>query len=482
MLTFIALKRMSLVEKWVIEECSSLNLGDKRLDKRTKKILSHLSKSPLSSIPTSCKGWHETKAAYRCFSNPKVSSDKILSPHRQSTIKRAQGYKRVFVLQDTTDLNYSGQSNKQGVGPTHHGTERALLLHPCLIVSDSGCCLGVYDDYQWYRSELLSRKKDKNTLNNERLHKKHISEKESYRWVLGYKKATELAKSCPDTQVITIADREGDLYDLFEEANNTEGIKADWLIRVKITKRAIINELGKRDTQLLHEKMNALKPLETIEFDMPRRNNLPTRKVQQELRMARLTLHPPTGRRGVLRCHPVEVTVLLAKEINTPEGEEPVVWWLMTSIPIEQLQPSQLILWYLYRWQIEIFFKILKSGCQVEQLQLETESRTKNCLAFYLIVAWRILFLTSSCKANPDAVCTTILEKKEWETAWIIIHQKKPPKEPPSLQQIIILIAKMGGYLARKNDAPLGPKAIWQGITQLYHSINAIEMAKKTYG
>mgnify|MGYP005993994719 CR=1 FL=1 len=373
------------MDRWVIEELSSLNLGDKRLDKRVKKILSDFSRSPLSSIPGSCKGWNETKAAYRCFSNPKISSDKILLSHKQSTIKRAQAHKRVFVLQDTTDLNYSGQQHKQGVGPTRHGKEQALLLHPCLVVSESECCLGVYDDYQWFRSELLSHKADKNTLNNERLHKKHISEKESYRWILGYKKATDLARSCPNTQVITIADREGDIYDLYEEYNNTTGIKADWLIRIKTTKRALMNELGNRDERLLHEKMNTLKPLETIEFDMPRRDNKPTRKIQQELRMAKLTLHPPTGRRGTLRCHPVEVTVVLAKEINTPEGEKPVIWWLMTSVPVEQVQPSQLISWYLCRWQIEIFFKILKSGCQIEQLQLGTGGRTKNCLALYLI-------------------------------------------------------------------------------------------------
>ena len=153
----------------------------------------------------------------------------------------------------------------------------------------------------------------------------------------------------------------------------------------------------------------------------------------------------------------------------------------MTSIPIAELQPSQLILWYLCRWQIEVFFKILKSGCQIERLQLETANRTKNCLALYLIIAWRILFLTSSAKLEPDTVCTSILDESGWKTAWIIVNQKTPPKTPPSLQAAIVLIAKMGGYLARKNDCPPGPKAIWQGITQLYHSINAIELAKKTY-
>lgn len=470
------------MERWVMEECASLELGDKRLNQRAKEILSHLSQAPLASIPTCCKGWHETKAAYRYFSNAKVNSGKVLASHQRATIKRVQENKRVLMIQDTTDLDYSGQHCKSGVGPTRHGTERALRLHPSIVVSEAGNCLGVYDDYQWYKTCIQSHAVDPKTIKNTLLHKKHVSEKESYRWVLGYQCATALAKACPNTQVIAVADREGDLYDLYEEANHTQGIKADWLIRVKTTKRAIIHASGKRDTQLLHQKMLALEPSQIIEFALPRRDGETARQVQQSLRLAKVALHPPTGRRGSLRCHPVTVTVLLAQEINTPEGETPVVWWLMTSIPIEQLeQPSQLISWYLQRWQIEVFFRVLKSGCQVEQLQLETEARTRNCLAMYLIIAWRILFLTSTSRTNPDAACTLILEKCEWETAWIIIHKKPPPKEVPSIKQAIIIIAKMGGYLARKCDSPPGPKAIWQGITQLYHSINAIDLAK-TYG
>lgn len=473
------------MDSWVLEECASLDLGDKRLNKRTRKVLSNLGHFPLASIPSSCKGWHETKAAYRFFSNPKISSEKILTTHKEATTQRTKKHDRVLVVQDTTELNYSGQHCKQGVGPTHHGQEKALLLHPSIVVSESGICLGVYDDYQWYRKELMSRKVDKKTLNNERLHKKHVREKESYRWVLGYKHATELAQRCPDTHVIAIADREGDIYDLYEEARNIEGNKADWLVRIRITNRAIINEAGKRDTNLLHEKMNEIAPQQIIKFNLPYRNKSSVRQVQQELRMSRITLHPPTGRRGKLRCKPVEVTVLLAKEINTPVGEEPVIWWLMTSIPIHHLaQPYQLILWYLQRWQVETFFKVLKSGCQVEQLQLKTEQRTKNCLALYLIIAWRILFLTSSCKSLPDGPCTLLLECKEWQTAWMMVNKKALPCNPPTIREAVILIAKMGGYLARKNDSPPGPKAIWLGITQLYQAMNAIDLATriKTYG
>jgi len=473
------------MENWILQEFESINLGDQRLNYRTKKILSQFSKEPLSTIPTACKGWKETKSAYRYFDNKQVSSDKILEPHKAATIKRVKQNGRVLVIQDTTTLDYSNQNFKQGIGPLRNEKERGLLLHPSLIVSESGICLGIYDDYQWFRNELLSKKFSKQKLNNERLHKRHIKDKESYRWILSYRRAVEIAKKCIDTHVISISDREGDVYDLYEEAAKTEGKKADWLVRIKITHRSIINNFGVRDAQLLNEKMVSISPQQIIEFNIPNRYGGTGRKIKQELRMAKIILHPPTGRRGEMRCSPVEVTVLLAKEINAPSDEKPVIWWLMTSIPIQNIsEPKQLILWYLQRWQIEIFFKILKSGCQVEQLQLENATRTKNCLAIYLIIAWRILFLTSTCKIIPNESCVHILEKQEWQTAWILIKKERPPNKPPLIYEAIVLIAKMGGYLDRKKDSPPGPKAMWQGITQLYHAINTIEIINRlpTYG
>lgn len=345
------------MEHWILQEFDSLKIGDVRLDLRVKKILSTLSHSPQESIPVSCKGWGDTKAAYRCFSNKKVTADKILAPHKQATIKRVKDFNRVLILQDTTELDYSGQKEKQGVGPTKHGTERALLLHPQLVVSESGVCLGVYDDYQWSRSELKAKKYERKKLKNDLLHKKHVSEKESWRWVNGYRIATDLAKRCSGTHVISISDREGDLYDLYQEARNTEGIKADWLVRIKFINRATINNQGKRDFYALSEKMLSIKPHQIIEFTFHDPKAHMSRKVVQELKLARLILHPPTGRRGNLRCSPVEVTVLLAKEIDPPENVKPLTWWLMSSVPLNILKdPAQLISWYLKRWQIEIFF------------------------------------------------------------------------------------------------------------------------------
>lgn len=153
------------------------------------------------------------------------------------------------------------------------------------------------------------------------------------------------------------------------------------------------------------------------------------------------------------------------------------------TVPVEALAgPAQLIQWYLQRWQIETFFRILKSGCQVEGLQLETPERTRNCLALYLIIAWRIYFLTSQNKAMPEASCETVLEKAEWEILWMLDKRTPPPEKAPDIKTAMSMLAKLGGYLARRHDSPPGPKAIWLGLTQLYHAINAIEIARNSYG
>ncbi len=158
-------------------------------------------------------------------------------------------------------------------------------------------------------------------------------------------------------------------------------------------------------------------------------------------------------------------------------------WWLMSSISLsKEIPASELIKWYLCRWQIEIFFRILKSGCQVESIQLTAACRFRPCIAFYLIISWRIMYISSSARLLTVDNCERYFSPQEWQTAYLFVH-KQLPEEPPSLKSIVTCIAIIGGYLARKGDSPPGPKAIWQGLNKLY-SFLLIEEAKNlvTYG
>jgi len=165
---------------------------------------------------------------------------------------------------------------------------------------------------------------------------------------------------------------------------------------------------------------------------------------------------------------PVWVNVVLVREEDPPMGEEAVEWLLLTSLPIDTLAAVLLVIeYYSCRWVIEIYFRVLKSGCQVEKLQLESEERFKPCLAVYLIVAWRVLFLLMMGRKCPDMPCDAVLSVEEWKAVYTVVTKQSPPRTPPSLGEMVEMIAKLGGYLGRRHDGPPGPKTMWIGVQRM---------------
>jgi len=189
---------------------ATVALGDERLDKRAKQLLDRMIAQPSTSLPTACRGWAETQAAYRFFNHEKVTSANILEAHHTATTQRMEHHSVVLCAQDTTELNYSGQSNIQGLGPLTLATHRGLLLHPTLAITPDRLCLGVLDAHMWARRDDTYGK-------SEDRFGKAIEEKESYRWIEGYRKVCQISQTLAQTQCVYIADREGDIYDLFVE-------------------------------------------------------------------------------------------------------------------------------------------------------------------------------------------------------------------------------------------------------------------------
>jgi hypothetical protein len=228
---------------WTESELATINLGDKRLNKRAIKLLDRLGGKANENIPSACRGWAETKAAYRFFNHKRVTAEQILTPHKQATLKRIAMHDTVLLIQDTTQLNYSGQKQKEDVGPLNRDNHKGILLHPTIAVTEEGTCLGVMDGFHWHRKELHHKSRgEKNRINL----KTPITEKESYRWIKGYKIANQVANIIPNTRIVSIADREGDIYDLYREATvGTGNRRAEWLIRA-VKSRPILNKNGKR--------------------------------------------------------------------------------------------------------------------------------------------------------------------------------------------------------------------------------------------
>jgi hypothetical protein len=460
---------MEAMQPWVEDELRTVDLPDKRLDKRLRVLLDRFSSKPTLSIPAACNGWAEAKAAYRFFDNEGVNPAKLLQPHYDATLERIRQQSVVLMPQDTTELELTRQQEKFG-GPLGDENHWGLHDHLALAMTPERLVLGVAHSYTWARDlEDFHKRKEARY--------KPIEEKESYRWVQGYRRACMIAAEVPQTKIISIADSEADIYELFVEAASIEGAKAEWIVRA-CQDRSLTAPTAQTDetdeiARKLSEAVAAGSILGTLVIEVSgrpaqshdgskRRQAKSARTTTVTVQACRVSLQAPW--RPNKKLPNLEVNAVLVREINPPAGEPPIEWLLLTSLSVATFSEAcEVIHYYACRWEIEVFFRVLKSGCTVEKLQLETPERYGNCLAIYLIVAWRVLFLMRLGRECPDMPCEAVFTKEEWQAVYQIV-QGKPAAAMPSLGAMMIMIAELGGYLNRKHDGPPGPQTIWIGM------------------
>src|SRR5512143_267884 len=239
------------------------------------------------------------------------------------------------------------------------------------------------------------------------------------------------------------------IHDFMGRAGRWPGL--DWLIRA--THNRCLAEGDKLWDRLVKSPI-----LGEVTFSLPARPGQPSRPVVLTVRAKRVTLRPKGG-------EAVTVTALRAREEAPPAGVEPLDWRLLTNRSADTLaQAAELLQWYGSRWSIEVFFRIFKTGCRVEALQLSTLERLEPALALYLLIAWRIQYLTVLGRVTPDLPCDVVLDPAEWQAVYVAIHRQPPPTAPPLLPAMLDWIVRLGGYLGRKGDGPPGPQALWIGL------------------
>lgn len=437
---------------WAAEEFKDIDLGDRRLNKRTALLAERLAANPLASIPQASGGWAETQAAYRFLAQDEIEWEDILAPHWQSAEARMRAHRVVLCLQDTTELDFNGQSIV-GLGPLSYEAQRGMYLHPTYAVTPEREPLGVLDAWMWAREP-------KDASGN------RGGPQESTRWTEGYSRIAELAARLPDTRLVYVADREADIVALMAQARDL-GHPADWLIRSQHNRA--LPEGGK-----LWAAVTAGEALGGIRFTMPSRQGQKARDVRQRVWVKRTSI--PDGKGGQ-----IEVSCLVAREDGAPEGVKPVEWRLLTNRPIDTFEAAtELIDWYRARWEIELFFHVLKNGCRVEALQLSTVDRLERALALFMVVAWRIARLMRLGRTCPDLDAALLFEQDEWKAAYIL-NRKKVPKTPPRLNEVVRLIAMLGGFLARKGDGEPGVKTIWLGLQRVVDFAAGIKFAREAH-
>jgi len=446
---------------WVAEEMAESQMHDARHGKRLATLLSELSERPVSSIPSACHGWAETVAAYRFLENPRVGCEEILSGHRQATRGRIRAQAVALLVQDTSFLNYGTLKPRVGVGTVKERSCEEYLLHTTVAFTPERVNLGVLGAKLWQRpAEPVAHERAR----------KPIEEKESYRWLEGYALACEVQQSCPQTVVVSVADCEGDIQEWFLEAMNRPAEeRAEFLIRAKCNRR--LAQGAQHD--YLWDEMVAARPLGKSTFRLSRQADRPSRRVTLSVTARSVTFHG--ARRPGGRLPSVQVWAVYAKEVKPPKGEDPIEWLLLTSVPVEDFAGAcTVVQWYRARWEIELFFRVLKQGCQIERLRLETDHRLRNALAIYLIIAWRIHAITMMGRTYPEASCEVVFEPREWQAIYLMRYHSPPPAQPPPLRDTVRALAQLGGFLARSGDGEPGIKSIWQGYQRLHEFIYAI--------
>jgi len=435
---------------WAELELQSIDLGDERLNRRAINIAETLGLAPGRTIPQAFPSWASTKACYNFFSSDLVSEAKIIAPHIEQTIKRMEEHPVVLLINDTSELDYDSKEAMEGKERLTN-TKTGLWLHPTIAVTPSRLMLGIVDINFW------ERKPERNSKAQDKL---PITEKESYRWVRSYLRACDIAKEMPDKQVINIADREGDIIEIFEEAMKHDSA-ADIIVRAQHN-RLLLREEGE-EQEKLSQKLKAAPSLGEIEFSIPSTEKRAGRKVKQQLKGLTATLKP--ANKNLV----VKINVVMAVEEHPPEGEEALIWILITSLPVDTFDAVlKVIQYYLCRWEIETFFKVLKSGCKIEERQLQTSDRMKALITLFMVLAWRVQFTLMMGRINAEMSCETIFDEAEWKSVYKIVHRKKAlPEKAPALGEFIVMIAILGGYVNRKTEGPPGVKVMWKGMSRM---------------
>ena len=446
---------------WSKAELGTSKLGDERLVARLIQLAKDMALKPRATIPNSCVSWAKTKAAYRFFDHPDMTTDQLFEGHRQATRERMKDQAVVLAVQDTTALNYATHQQTEGLGPTNRTASGGwgMLLHSTIAVTPEQIPLGIVDVQMW------SRDPDKHGDNRKR-NSKAIEEKESRKWLESFRATERWASQLPNTQLVHVADREGDIYELLAAASQPGA--PGLLVRVQHNRQMAQGEHG-----LVWEHI-ASQPVDAImELALPRSPGTAARRARCEIRFGAVKLKAP-----MLKAEQPELSGLWfiqVREIGTPPGKsEPILWRLWTTVAVETLeQAMERVRWYMVRWQIEVFHRTLKTGCAVESLQLDHIHKLKLAVSLKMIIAWRIMALVHCARNQPDTLASALLAPKEI-IVLLAVTNTKASVQTLTVRDAMRAIAGLGGFLGRKRDGEPGALTLWRGIQRLNDMTDAV--------
>lgn len=436
------------MHKMKVTDFPELDLGDVRRNERFVYIVNNISSKPESSIPGQNCDWYETKATYEFYKNEEVSLIALkaaIASYGKNIVKEDQ----VLIAHDFCQISYSN-SSAEGLGYLANVEGKGIITYNSIAISNTGMPLSLVYQETFIRDKkyLGKAKKRKETL---------FEDKESYNWHKGITSVNTLLGK--GKHKIHIADREADIYELFFCAyeDNT-----DLLIRAKHDRRLT-------DKSLLWSSVAGLPAASLTTISIPDTNWKKRVDIKVEIRFQEVVIMRPNTSKNKYENIPMCAIELRQVSPQLEWQEETLNWKLLTTLSIKTSEDAlQCVRWYCYRWLIERFHYVLKSGTKIEELQLQKATSLQKAVHVYSIAAMRIMQLVYQARDTPEVSSELVLTKEQWMVLYVLIHERAPETDkPPTLGEAVKWIGRLGGHLGRKSDGPPGLKVVWKGYRRL---------------
>ena len=422
------------MHKLTVKDFPGLDLGDIGRDNRFVEIINHVNESPGSSIPQLNESWYDTKATYNFFNNESVTLDGVKRGIAGFGAGLVKGSNKILIAHDMSNICYD-DLQASDLGYLDNKVGRGIMCFSSIAIDLEGIPRALMHQHTWTRplEELGKAKKRKYTA---------FEEKETYEWKRGI---TAVNKTLGDAvEKVHICDRGADIYDLFFCAHEKN---TDLLVRSTHNRK-----LG--DGSQLWDRVAKEPVAGTVVIDIPDKTGKKREDIMVEVRFYHAEIIRPKANKSDFES--VELDAIEIKQVSELKEwqEEPVHWQLLTTVAIGAVTDALLcVKWYCYRWLIERFHYVLKSGTKIEELQLKQAESLQKAIHLYSVAAMCILQMVYLSRVSPKVSCELILTESQWVALYMLIHKtKEVPKAPPNVSDAVKWIGKLGGHLGRKQD------------------------------
>ncbi len=448
--------------QWAETEFGSARLGDRRRTRRLVKIATGLAHSPGGTLPQAFTDWDELRATYRFLNQPKSTYEGILNPHWERTRAACQQPGEYLLIEDTSELDFTGHPARQELGYIGDGHGRGFDLHSTLALRVEG-----WDGQDRPQTTVVGlfgqecycpRRRPPGETRAQQLRRW----RESMRWAAVL---PAVGRPPPGCHWIYLADRESDVYEPIQICL-VHGV--DFVIR-SCQDRCLAGEQAEHLSQALARA----EVRGHLNVELRARPDQPARTALLEVRSATLTLRGPYRPGG--KRDDFTVQVVEAREVDAPAGAKPLHWVLLSSLPINSWrQVRRIVHLYARRFVIEEYHKALKTGAGIEASQLETRHRLEALLAVLAVVAVRLLSAKLLAQSRPDEPVTG--NEFGPEALAILTARFGQPAEGWTYRGVLVAVARMGGFLARRHDGLPGWQTIWRGWQRLMLMCEGLEI------